>query len=493
MNNYPWTEKAHRAFFWILGLQSLFSLYAGFAQDQILIALAVTFIVVVPTLSVVATSPHSSVAKHMMGLSTQMLTALHIHMYYGMTELHFEIFVVLAALSWYKDWRLFISSVGFVAVHHLGFYLMQAQGIGVWIFPADHLHFSMVLFHGFFAVAEGILLAIMAAQAHVESCRGLALRNTIHEMLPDDGSINIRRGMELVEKDSDFGKLVVAVHDTLVALGENAERVDQGVETAIEVNGNLTRTADDGVTQAITIASAMEQMNATINDVAARTSEISVSANEVLSNTQEAQGFLTESNDEVSQLRSKLQNMEQIVSDLNNKTKEIGGVMESIQAVAEQTNLLALNAAIEAARAGEAGRGFAVVADEVRALAGNTKDSTDRIQEVSQSLFSDTEKAVALIKECVNSAEQSSRSSESASSGMNSLLGHMDQVNSSLTSVATAAEQQVAAANEIARVAEAMGEIAAENKSEIGRSNDSINNVKQSVAQANTQVAKFTI
>ena len=400
-------------------------------------------------------------------------------------EIHFEIFTLLAVLSWYRDWRVFVSSVAFIAVHHISFYILQLNGAGIYILQEGYVLFSILLLHAFFAITEGAVLGVMAAKNKVEAIESLKLKRGVDLVLENPDIIALNAGCALdPNQETPFGKLLGAFRDTIASVVNSNSQVNTNIITLNEVNESVKHSSKQSVSQVAMIATAMEQMTLTINDVAQRTTEVGTASDTARKSTVDAKETIVNVSNDVTELKGQLHSMSEIVSSLDNKTQQISEVMNSIQAVAEQTNLLALNAAIEAARAGEQGRGFAVVADEVRNLAGNTKSSTDKIREVSASLNEDTQTAVKIISSCVELADTSANSSASSAGSMDNLVSLIHKVTDNITSVATAAEQQVATSEEINRVTQNLGDLAENNNTEVARSvealgvlNESINNI----------------
>ena len=197
------------------------------------------------------------------------------------------------------------------------------------------------------------------------------------------------------------------------------------------------------------VATAMTEMTATVQEVARSASQAAQKADDADQHSQEGVQHASSAAGGLQGLTQAVQNVSEIVSQLDTDTQNIGSVLDVIKSIAEQTNLLALNAAIEAARAGEQGRGFAVVADEVRTLAGRTQDSTQEIQQLIENLNSTVAQAVSVM----DHSEQSANDSEGlVSKAIDSLSSIADQVNG-LTDInaqiASAVEQQGAVSEEI--------------------------------------------
>ncbi len=295
---------------------------------------------------------------------------------------------------------------------------------------------------------------------------GRSLSNPISKMIESVVSCveDITNGkgdltFRLVESDKDeMGDIAKAINrfiETIQAVIREVATASIQFASAAEEMTRVISTTNEGIDKQFAeteqVATAMNEMTATAQDVARSASGAAVAANEADEKSKSGMAVVNVVIDSINKLASEVEKTSQVINTLRGDSESIGSVLDVIRDIADQTNLLALNAAIEAARAGEQGRGFAVVADEVRTLASRTQASTQEIQSMIESLQSRAKQASEVMK---NSCEYASNTVISASDAgtalqtINDVISNIDSLN---TQIATAAEEQTAVAEEINR------------------------------------------
>ncbi|HFQ5375546.1 TPA: methyl-accepting chemotaxis protein [Vibrio vulnificus] len=238
-------------------------------------------------------------------------------------------------------------------------------------------------------------------------------------------------------------KMVLSIQESVALMQQISSDLNQSICSSSDISNSQQEHLNS-------LASATEQMASTIREVANLAHDSSAQTEDARSVAQSGQVKVANTLNSISQLSSEIQSASQAVEELDANAVQIDEVVTTINGISEQTNLLALNAAIEAARAGEQGRGFAVVADEVRALAGRTQQATVEIQAMIEALQRNSQSLTKLMEVTVNNANQGQTLMSEVNHEIASLADKNQTISDSSTQIATAAEEQGVVADNIA-------------------------------------------
>ncbi|MGL4317911.1 MAG: methyl-accepting chemotaxis protein [Pseudomonas sp.] len=300
--------------------------------------------------------------------------------------------------------------------------------------------------------------------------------------------------------DNDHSGLMQALHEMARAWREVVERLRQASQAVGDASGDILGAAGqtsnrlDQQQEALEmVVSAVDQMSATVQEIAANASQSadgSAAAREAFAAMQNTLQRMIGRQD---QLLAGLRQADQVVQTLAGDSQQIGSVLGVIRAIAEQTNLLALNAAIEAARAGEQGRGFAVVADEVRNLALRTRNATEEIVTIVGALGSSSDQAQASMQ----GATEQARALEDETQAVLGSLGHLDDslqgVHALAFQIAAAAEQQAATTQEVNQHMHRLSDMTGENRQTAAHTRDCGEHLRRVAGSQEQLVAQFQL
>ncbi|MCV6620892.1 MAG: methyl-accepting chemotaxis protein [Cellvibrionaceae bacterium] len=256
--------------------------------------------------------------------------------------------------------------------------------------------------------------------------------------------------------DDDLGQLADSFNAMVAqmrSLINNTKEADSSLNKTVSTLENISEAVNEqvnsGLGQTTMAAVAMNEMGSTVQEVAQNCAQAASQSEEANNSAESGNQMLQTVLTEMKQLSNELSSTNQVIQSLAEDSSEIGSILDVIRGVAEQTNLLALNAAIEAARAGEQGRGFAVVADEVRSLASKTQESTGQIQDNIEKLQQGSSKAVSAISSSLELAENTANSLNNSSENIGIVIQQISNLNKMNIQIATATEEQSIAVEDI--------------------------------------------
>lgn len=263
--------------------------------------------------------------------------------------------------------------------------------------------------------------------------------------------MNVTRKDELGQLQTSMQRMTVALRELIGGIRDGVVQIASAAEQLSAVTEQTSAGVNSQKVETDQVATAMNEMTATVQEVARNAEEASEAAVNASREAKQGDEVVTQAMQQIGRLADEVGHSTVAMNDLQSESDKIGSVLDVIKSVAQQTNLLALNAAIEAARAGEAGRGFAVVADEVRSLAQRTQTSTEEIEGLITGLQTGTQRVATILENSRTLTDSSVELTRQAGTSLASITRSVSSIESMNQQIAAAAEQQSAVAEEINR------------------------------------------
>lgn len=352
-----------------------------------------------------------------------------------------------------------------------------------------------ILLIGGAALLFGFFMAVLIARSIVQplnevvaSMKAVAEgHGDLTQRLPETGRNELASlGREFNQFINKLENVIVEVAGSVVTLSSSAEHLSNVTErTSIGIREQHKETSG--------VAAAISKMNETIREVADNASTAAKAAQDATSTAENGQHIIVETIKAIHDLVNEVDTASKVINKLESDSENIGSILEVIRSIADQTNLLALNAAIEAARAGEQGRGFAVVADEVRTLAHRTQSSTEEIQKMIEDLQSESRNAVVAIEAGLNQTQGTIDSATRAGESLHAIAQAINTISNLNRMIATSTEHHSEVSIDIAKSINNISSIADDTADQANETEHTSGNLATQVSRLQGLVMQFQI
>ena len=409
------------------------------------------------TLAVLASSAIYFVSKGAficraaISISFMVMSMVMIMQQMGRLEMHFHIFAVLAFLIIWRDWKVLLVAAGVIAVHHLVSVPLQLSNATIGGIPyiayAQNCNWTTFLIHAVFVVLETAILVFFSVRLAAQYKLSYLIMASVELSSKDKNlmidlsrfNINSKEGRLVVESFNNFYQMLRNIFDQFREVASNLTTIASNSSDIVTNNQTQLNEQSECVEL---VVNASHNMIANIADVTEASLSVATISDEAKSLSGQSETKVNDTVNQIGQLISQLNEMKVVIDQLASDTIEIGSITNVIRSIAEQTNLLALNAAIEAARAGEQGRGFAVVADEVRTLAQRSRDATSEIDGIVENLETSSKRVVSMMEQSQHQSGKTIKEAESTNALLQQTSVAISRIHDVSSQTAGSMEQQ---------------------------------------------------
>ena len=298
---------------------------------------------------------------------------------------------------------------------------------------------------------------------------------------------------EVGQLAANFNQFVGSLHELIGHIRQEAESLGNSAASGLKRSADTVQELGNQQQEIAMVATAVTEMASATAEIAHNAENTAAAAQQSSVSSTDGLNLVNQTRSSITSLANEVGEATEVIHELSRHANEISSVLATIQGIAEQTNLLALNAAIEAARAGEQGRGFAVVADEVRVLSKRTQSSTTEIQSTIDTLQRTTQQAVALMEKSQSLASHSVEDAEAASRALDEITRAVSLISDMSTQIATAAEEQTKVTEEITANVTAIKEVGDELAEGAHNEQQESRRLQEQAADLNEKVARFIL
>jgi methyl-accepting chemotaxis protein len=315
---------------------------------------------------------------------------------------------------------------------------------------------------GLLSVAAGITVSLVLAKsitAPINHSAAIMEKLAAGDLTADTGQ---DRGDEFGKEKEVLRAMAKTWADVIASVKEAADTVAQAGDELSASAEQMSRSSEGQAERAALVATSSEEMSQTVMEVARSANGISQSATQTAKTAREGEAIVGRAVTEVREIAATVNGSAELVQSLGERSQQIGEIVGVINEIADQTNLLALNAAIEAARAGEQGRGFAVVADEVRKLAERTAGATAEISTMIRAIQDEVAKAVGAMNDATGKVDSGVRLSAEAGQALHNIVKSVDDLQLMVQQIASAADEMSATSDQISKDIESIAQLSKE-------------------------------